>query len=74
MLTAIIEHWQVMKNSSINLLRNEFLQRPGKLKHTEERPRLVLERKTQDILLDKIPWNVAMIKLPWKDNIIFVDW
>lgn len=74
MLTAVIGHWEVMKNSSNDLLRNEFLQRPGKLIHTEGRPRIILERKTQDILIDKIPWNISMVKLPWKDKIIFVDW
>lgn len=74
MLTSLIEHWEVMKNSSKDLLRNEFLKRPGKLILTEDRPRLILERKTQDILLDKIPWNISMIKLPWKNKIIFVDW
>ncbi|WP_109851198.1 contractile injection system tape measure protein [Aquimarina sp. AU58] len=74
MLTALIEHWEVIKNSSNDLLRNEFLQRSGKLMHTESRPRIILERKTQDILLDKIPWNISMIKLPWKNKIIFVDW
>ncbi|WP_405205934.1 contractile injection system tape measure protein [Aquimarina sp. LLG6339-5] len=74
MLTALIGHWEVIKNSSNDLLRNEFLQRSGKLMHTESRPRIILERKTQDILIDKIPWNISMIKLPWKNKIIFVDW
>ncbi len=74
MLQAIINHWPAIKNSSINLLRNEYLQRPGKIILTEENPKIIVERKTQDILLDKITWNISIVKLAWKKKIIFVEW
>jgi hypothetical protein len=74
MLQAILGHWPAMKNSSIDLLRNEYLQRPGKLILSEENPKIIVERKIQDILLDKITWNLSVIKLAWKNKIIFVEW
>ncbi|MDW8850067.1 contractile injection system tape measure protein [Flavobacterium sp. MMLR14_040] len=74
MLRAVLENWKVMKNSSVGLLRNEYLKRPGKIILTGDNPKLLVERKTQDILLDKIDWNLGIVKLAWKNKVIFVDW
>ncbi|WP_264529083.1 contractile injection system tape measure protein [Flavobacterium sp. N502540] len=74
MLQAVLDNWPIMKNSSIALLQNEYLQRPGKIILNEDNPKVIVERKTQDILLDKINWNLGIVKLAWKDKIIFVDW
>ena len=74
MLQAVLENWPVMKNSSIALLRNEYLQRPGKIILTQDNPKILVERKTQDILLDKISWNLGVVKLAWKNKVIFVEW
>ncbi|MEZ0128446.1 contractile injection system tape measure protein [Flavobacterium sp. LBUM151] len=74
MLRAVLDNWEVMKNSSVALLQNEYLQRPGKIIFTGDNPKILVERKTQDILLDKIPWNLGIVKLAWKNKVIFVDW
>ncbi|MCD0467631.1 contractile injection system tape measure protein [Flavobacterium sp. ENC] len=74
MLRAALDHWPVMKNSSVALLQNEYLQRPGKIILTGDHPKVLVERKTQDILLDKITWNIGIVKLAWKNKVIFVDW
>ena len=74
LLGAVLHNWKVLQNSSHDLLRYEFLQRQGKLCLDDEHPKLIVERKTQDILLDKIPWNIALCKLPWRKKIIFTDW
>lgn len=74
MLRAALDHWPVMKNSSVALLQNEYLQRPGKIILTGDNPKILVERKTQDILLDKITWNLGIVKLAWKNKVIFVDW
>ena len=74
LLKAVIENWKALKNSSPDLLRNEFLQRPGKLNLKGDNPKLVMERKVQDILLGKLPWNISIFKLPWMDKLIFADW
>ena len=74
MLDAVLENWTIMKNSSVALLQNEYLQRPGKIILTAENPKILVERKTQDILLDKITWNLSIVKLAWKNKIIYVEW
>ncbi|WGH74154.1 contractile injection system tape measure protein [Tenacibaculum tangerinum] len=74
LLRAVLQNWNVLKNSSTDLLRNEFLQREGKLDLTKEQPRIIVESKTQDILLQKLHWNISMIKLPWIPSIVFIEW
>lgn len=74
MLLAVLGHWKALKSQSIPLLQKEFLQREGKLFLKEEPPRITVERKSIDILLDKIPWTISMLKLPWKSHLIYVEW
>jgi len=75
MLQAVLNNWDIMKKSSAELLQNEFLQRPGKLDiNGDESPVITMERKTQDILLEKLSWNLSIIKLAWKKRIIYVNW
>lgn len=75
MLQAVLSNWDIMKKSSAELLQNEFLQRPGKLSVIgDESPTIIIERKTQDVLLDKLSWNLSIIKLAWKKRIIYVNW
>ncbi|MFD0861698.1 contractile injection system tape measure protein [Sungkyunkwania multivorans] len=74
LLSSTLSHWQILKSSTKDLLQNEFLQRPGKLILKDQNPKIIMERKTQDILLNQLPWNHSLFKLPWKDQLIFVDW
>ena len=73
-LEAIISHWQALGNTSPAGLRESFLQREGKLTAVDGGWRLTVERKTIDILLDRLPWGFSMIKLPWMPDLLFVDW
>ncbi len=74
LLSAMLKHWNALRTTSIDLLRHEFLSRPGKFITDEISPRIVIEKKTIDILLDKLPWSVSMIRIPWKKEIIYVEW
>lgn len=75
LLRAVLQNWSILKNSSNDLLRNEYLQREGKLDLTKDNPTLTVERKTQDILLDtKLPWNLSLCKVPWMKELIFTNW
>ena len=73
-LEAVLTHWTVLKNTSPAGLQESFLQREGKLTAVDGGWRLSVERKTIDILLDKLPWGVSMVKLPWMPDLLFVDW
>jgi hypothetical protein len=74
LLKSVIEHWKVLKNSSPDALRNTFFQREGILQKNELGWQINIERKTQDILLDSIPWGFSMIMSSWNNYIITVEW
>ncbi|WP_300487950.1 contractile injection system tape measure protein [Flavobacterium sp.] len=69
---AVQQNWSAMKTASVGLLQHEFFQRPGKL--TVDSLTLTVERKTQDILMDKLSWGISMIRLPWQTQFTYVNW
>lgn len=74
LLESVIEQWKVMASTSLEGLRESFIQRPGKLINEDDRFILKVERKAFDILLDQLPWSINIIKLPWMSNPIYVNW
>ncbi|HMK25329.1 MAG TPA: contractile injection system tape measure protein, partial [Chitinophagaceae bacterium] len=74
MLLSVIEHWAVLKNTSVKGLREAFLQRNGKLTLINNEWRLQVEQKSYDMLLQQLPWNISMIKLPWMKNLLKTEW
>lgn len=74
LLSAVIKNWGALKNASPDLLRYEFLRRSGKIMLKNNVLKLIVERKTQDILLDKLPWGISYCKLPWLGQLITTDW
>lgn len=74
LLQAALDNWGVLKNASPDLLRGEFLQRFGKISFKEVNPKITIERKVYDILLEKLPWNIGISRLPWLDYLLFTDW
>lgn len=74
MLEALIEQWTVLKNTSIDGLRQGFLQRHGKLFKKNDKLYLQVESSTIDVLLDQLPWNLSIIKLPWMKELLRVEW
>ncbi|MCI3939510.1 contractile injection system tape measure protein [Chryseobacterium aahli] len=73
-IESVQHNWNPMKKSSAALLQNEFFQRSGKLVVTDHDYTLTIERKAQDILLDKLGWGLGLVKLPWQDKFIFINW
>ena len=74
LLIEVVRHWTVLKNTSADGLREAFIQRDGKLFQEDDRYKLIVERKAQDVLLESLSWNIAVIKLPWISNILFTEW
>jgi hypothetical protein len=74
MLTAVISQWEILKNTSMEGLREGFLQRSGKLFVKEENIYLQVETSGIDVLLDRLPWSLSTIKLPWMEKIVRVEW
>lgn len=73
---AAIDHWGALGSCSPDWLREMFLRRDGKLEKRETGWHLVVERKAQDILLDRLPqgWGLGIVKLPWMDEMLRVHW
>jgi len=75
LLSVVIEYWSVMKNTSVEALRETFLQRAGKLSLSEvHSSELWVEEKGVDVLLASLPWAIGMIQTPWMDNFLHCYW
>ena len=74
LLASVIEHWKVLKNTSVDGLRETFLKRDGLVTRKNDAWLLQVERKTLDVLLESIPWGYSTVALPWNDTFIHVEW
>jgi hypothetical protein len=74
LLSAVIRHWNALRNTSPDGLRGTFFVRAGKISLRENDWLLQVEPQTWDILLEQLPWGIGMIKLPWMDRLLHVEW
>jgi hypothetical protein len=74
MMHAAIAQWDAILNTSVEGLREGFLNRPGKLVTRENGPEFKIESHAIDVLLDRLPWNLQLIKFPWLEKLIRVEW
>lgn len=74
LLAEVIQQWEVLKGTSVNGLREEFLQRNGKFYTKNENLYLQVESNSIDILLDYLPWSLNIISLPWMRNVLRTEW
>lgn len=74
LLTEVIRQWPALKSTSPDGLRQMFFQRNGKLIQKDSGFKLIVERKAQDVLLDKLNWNISLVKVPWRTELLFVEW
>lgn len=74
LLEVIIERWSKLGKTSVNGLRNTFINREVVLEDKDDAYQLTMESRGTDILLDYLPWNISLIKLPWNNKIIYVSW
>ena len=72
-LHTVAAHWKAMAGLDAQSLRREFLQRRGVLKRAPY-PVLHVEKKTQDTLLNDLPWVLSIIRTPWMDAPMKVAW
>ncbi len=74
LLNEVITHWSVLRNTSIEGLRETFLQRSGKLSKVDNGWLLQVEQKPVDVLLNNLPWGIGIVKLPWMSEMLYVEW
>ena len=73
-LLSVIEYWSILQNTSLEGLRQSFLQRNGKLSSNGSEWLLQVEQQPYDLLLQHLPWNISMIKLPWMEQMLKTEW
>jgi hypothetical protein len=75
LLKTIIANWKVIENTSIAGLQETFLQREGRLESTpDEDWKLMVQRKTLDVLVDQIPWSISIVHHRWMPQPLLVTW
>lgn len=74
MLGGVLQHWEKLRHSSVDALRESFLRRDGRLIKTDETMQLNVAAKAFDMLLDTLPWKFNVIRHPWMDHGIYVTW
>lgn len=74
LLTVVLERWEALKTRKPDALRQNFLNRSGRLSYRGNGWNLYIERSTLDVMLDKLPWSLSIVKIPWRDDLIYVEW
>jgi hypothetical protein len=75
LLGVVINYWTALGTCSVDGLRETFLQRPAKLTvSADDNWLLQVERRTVDILMDRLPWGVSMVKTTWMSRFMVVEW
>jgi len=74
LLKSMIANWKIIENTSVAGLRETFLRREGRLQRSTEGWRLTIPRKTVDVLIDYIPWSVAVVYHRWMLDPVLVSW
>jgi len=74
LINSAIEKWSAIGKVSIEGFRESFLHREGRLQISDSGWNLKVERKSIDLLLDRLPWVINMVRLPWMYKVLYVDW
>ena len=74
MLQAVLYHWPALKGTSVEGLRESFLQRPGWIEPLDRAWQLRVQPAAFDVLLGNLPWGLSIVKLPWMDRPMHVEW
>ena len=74
LLAAVVARWTALGATSVDGLREAFLVRDGLLRRTDGGHALQVAPKAYDMLLDRLPWSIALVKLAWMPAPIHVSW
>lgn len=74
LLGAVVAHWSALGQTSIDGLRVSFLQRGGLLYPADDGWLLRPQAESFDLLLDRLPWGIAIVRLPWMSRSLHTEW
>jgi hypothetical protein len=70
----LISYWPALGKIKPSSFCQAFIKRFGVLKILNHQWLLRIEKKPQDILLDRLAWSINVVKLPWMASHIVVEW
>jgi hypothetical protein len=73
-LNGVMANWDKLKNTSIEGLRQTFLQRTGRITFNEDKWILNVEHKGYDVLLQTLPWPIGTIKTKFMNIPLHTEW
>lgn len=74
LLSAVVQHWSALGQTSVDGLRVAFLQRGALLYPAPDGWLLRPQGETFDLLLDRLPWGLSIIRLPWMPACLHTEW
>lgn len=74
LLNVIITHWSILKSSSSEHLRANFLMRNGLLERNTSGWVLRIEKKEDDVLAEQYPWGIKQLFTPFDKQLITLSW
>jgi hypothetical protein len=77
LLQAVLHHWPPLVNTSFAGLRETFLRREGRLELPtldNNQWTLLVQRRTVDVLLDRMPWPITPLLHRWMAAPLHVTW
>lgn len=74
LLRSMLDNWTVLRGTSVEGLRETFLQREGKLQRVDDGWKLRVQRRTLDVLVDQVPWSISILLAPWMPAPVHVTW
>lgn len=74
LLRNVIKSWEALRSVSIPGFQHTFLKRDGIVYFRDNQYLLRVEKKTVDILMEKIPWSIGVIKLSWMPKMMITEW
>ena len=74
LLGNVIKRWDALRSVSVPGFQQTFLKRDGIVYLRDNQYLLRVEKKTVDILMEKIPWSIGVIKLSWMPKMMITEW
>jgi hypothetical protein len=74
LLKSVIANWKIIEHTSIAGLQETFFRREGRLERSDSVWKLTVQRKTLDVLVDQVPWSIAVIYQRWMSRPLYVTW
>ncbi|MCA9658077.1 MAG: hypothetical protein KC486_07020 [Myxococcales bacterium] len=74
LLLAVLDYVPALGDITADDLRATFLRRPAALAVRDGVWTLAVERRPQDLVLERFPWSWRWLKLPWMAEPLRVEW